>query len=180
MDALEFYESFLAAHGDDPNVRYETARTGYRVGSIHWLIGDFNRVEAPVRKAIGLLDDLIAAAPRDPAYRIDLARCRTLLAQVYDWSHRRPQALVERRKAVAEHEKVAADHPDRPVYRRLLATSHCNLGLGLSTESETQFDEGEKHLRKALSVWKQVQVDFPTYPRIAPSSPTFICGSAMS
>ena len=74
-DALEFYESFLAAHGDDPTVRHETARTGYRVGSIHWLIGDFDRVEAPVRKAVGLLDDLIAASPREPAYRLDLARC---------------------------------------------------------------------------------------------------------
>ena len=164
VDALEFYESFLAAHGDDPTVRHETARTGYRVGSIQWLIGDFNRVEAPVRKAVGLLDDLVAASPREPDYRLDLARCHTLLAQVYDWSHRRPQALVERRKALAQHEKVAADHPDLPLYRRLLATSHCNLGLGLTTESETQFAEGEQHLRKALTVWKQVQVDFPDLP----------------
>ena len=61
-DALEFYESFLAAHGDDPNVRHETARTGYRVGSIHWLIGDFNRVEAPVPKS------------RRPARRFDRRR----------------------------------------------------------------------------------------------------------
>jgi eukaryotic-like serine/threonine-protein kinase len=163
-DALKFYESFLAAHGDDPTVRHETARTGYRVGSIHWRIGDFNRVEAPVRTAVNLLDELVADSPRDPDYRLDLASCHTLLAQVYDWSHRRPQALVERRRALAQHAKVAADHPEVPLYLRLLATSHCNLGLGLSTESETQFDEGEQHLRKALAVWRQVQVDFPDLP----------------
>ncbi|ODU02306.1 MAG: hypothetical protein ABS79_00680 [Planctomycetes bacterium SCN 63-9] len=160
-DALEFYQDFLAVHGDDPEVRYEAARAAHRVGSIHELIGQHHKVETPLRQAIGLLDKLVADAPREAAYRADLAECHSDLGAVFGISHRTREAIEERRLALAQYEQLVKDHPDDPAYRRKLASRRCNLGMQLSTNGEKQFQEAERHLRTALAAWEQIRANSP-------------------
>ena len=160
-DALAFYEQFLSAHGDDSDVKHEAARASYRVGSIYFGLGHFDRVEKPVRQAAKLLEYLIGASPTEPRYRLDLADCHALLARLYAWSHMRDQDVAERRMALDQHRKIAADHPGVPAYLRKLASSHGNLGVGLSAAGAKQFDEAERHFREALKIWERLQSDFP-------------------
>jgi serine/threonine protein kinase len=163
-DALEFYQDFLATHGDDPGVRHEAARAAHRVGSIYELIGQNDKVEKPLKQAVGLLDKLVADAPREAAYRVDLAECHSDLGAVLGISHRTRESIEERRMALAQYERLVRDHPEEKAYQRKFASRQCNLGLALSTEGETQYQEAERHLRASLDAWGRYQKGVPSRP----------------
>ena len=163
-NALEFYQDFLTTHGEDPAVQYEAARAAFRVGSIQQLIGHLDKVEKPLKQAIGLLDRLVAASPENATYRAELAECHSDLGQVYGFTHRTSEGIQERRVAISQYEKLVRDHPENGDYRRKLASRVCNLGLSLSAGGETQFKEAEPHLRAALAMWNHIQADPPKLP----------------
>ncbi len=163
-DALEFYQGFLAEHGDDPEVRFEAARAAHRVGSIYFLIGDYEKVERPMKEAIELLDPLIAASPGETSYRVESAESHSDLGQLFNMTHRSADGIVERRKTLERYEKLVVDLPENATFRRRLASTRCNLGLCLSADGETQFEESERHLRASLAEWKQIQADLPGLP----------------
>jgi serine/threonine protein kinase/Tfp pilus assembly protein PilF len=75
---------------------------------------------------------------------------------------RREEARPEYERAAAIREKLVADFPAVPDYRRDLARSHNNLGnlladLGKGAEAEQQF-------RKALAIQEKLAADFPAVP----------------
>src|SRR5262249_52447047 len=67
QEALKFYQEFLGENGNDPEVRFETARAWMRVGDIYWLtrrgLGQGSQEEPPLRQAIALLVPLVTALP---------------------------------------------------------------------------------------------------------------------
>jgi serine/threonine protein kinase/Tfp pilus assembly protein PilF len=163
-DALAFYQGFLAARRDRPEVRFEVARAALRVGFIREAIGDFGQAKGPAAQATALLEALVAADPSHAAYRLELAEAHTLLAQLLDVEHQKPAAIEHRRAALAQVEAVVARNPANPAYRRRMAGLRCNLGLGLSTEGTTEFAEAETHLRAALAIWERVRAEYPDTP----------------
>jgi tetratricopeptide (TPR) repeat protein len=75
------------------------------------------------------------------------------------------EAEVAYRASLAEFNRLKADFPTVPVYRRDLAGTHSNLGhvltiLGRHTEAETAYAE-------ALDVQEELRADFPAVPDYA-------------
>jgi serine/threonine protein kinase len=165
-DALEFYQEFLAAHGDDPELRHEAARAALRVGDIHYSIGQYNRVEKSIRKAIELLGPLVLAHPGEPAYRIDLAKSYSTVAQVYAWAHRMSESLAARRSSLDICKRLVADYPRITAYRIRLASLYCNLGIGLTRQDETWPEEAEQHFRSGIAILAHVQAESPNQPEV--------------
>src|SRR5262249_17991083 len=71
-------------------------------------------------------------------------------------------AEAAHRRAVAIQEKLAADFPTVPAYRRQLAAGHNNLGLLL--ERLGKRPEAAAALRQALAIQEKLAADFPTVP----------------
>ncbi len=76
---------------------------------------------------------------------------------------KRPEADEQHRKALAVREKLVADFPAVPVYRRELAQSHNNLGLLLAELGKGP--EAEEHVRRAQAIQEKLVADFPAVPR---------------
>jgi serine/threonine protein kinase/tetratricopeptide (TPR) repeat protein len=75
---------------------------------------------------------------------------------------RREEARLEYERAAAIQEKLAADFPAVPGYRRNLAQNHGNLGnllTGLGKRAEAQ-----QQYRKALAIEEKLAADFPAVP----------------
>jgi tetratricopeptide (TPR) repeat protein len=66
------------------------------------------------------------------------------------------------RNALPFEEKLVADHPDRPRYRSLLASTLWVLGEGLSLLE--QIGESEQALHRSRDVAEKLAVDFPDVP----------------
>lgn len=166
QDALAFYQAFLAAHRNDPEVKFDAARAAHRIAAIHELLGDLDQVPAPAEQAIRLLGELVDASPHVAEYRLELAESHNLLAECL-YKAKGPtssRCLRERRAAVTHMGVLAATHPRNVQYRQRLASLHCDLGLSLSTKGTTQFVEAETHLRTALTLWDRMRADFPNLP----------------
>jgi tetratricopeptide (TPR) repeat protein len=131
-----------------------------RVASIHKSIGVLEHARAHARRAIALLEELVAASPRAAEYRSELAEGHTLLAEILPIPHGFPG----RRRALAILQGLAVEFPGDPAYRRRVAGLQCNLGLALSSDGATEFAEAEQHLRAALATWDQADADFPGLP----------------
>jgi tetratricopeptide (TPR) repeat protein len=75
---------------------------------------------------------------------------------------RREEARPEYERALAIREKLAADFPTVPDYRRDLAGSHNNLGNLLKDLGKQA--EAEQRYKKALAIREKLVADFPTAP----------------
>jgi tetratricopeptide (TPR) repeat protein len=75
---------------------------------------------------------------------------------------KRAEAEEQYGKALAIQEKLAADFPTVPAYRRHLADSHSNLGNLLKGLGKRP--EAEEQNRKALAIFEKLAADFPTVP----------------
>jgi eukaryotic-like serine/threonine-protein kinase len=163
-DALEFYQEFLKQKSTDPMMRCEAARAYLRVGSILNGFGQPQRGEENQRQAISLLEKLVADFPAETKYREDLALCFETLHYTLASSHQphREEEYIEvTRRAVAEYEKLSADHSTVSKYRHQLASAYTDLGNALSWAHP---QEAEKEFKKAFAVWKQIAIDFPNEP----------------
>ena len=75
---------------------------------------------------------------------------------------KRPEAEEQYRKALAIQEKLVAEFPAVPEYRRDLALSHNNLGILLSGLRKRP--EAEEQYRKALAIQEKLVAEFPAVP----------------
>jgi tetratricopeptide (TPR) repeat protein/tRNA A-37 threonylcarbamoyl transferase component Bud32 len=75
---------------------------------------------------------------------------------------RTEEAMKEDEQALAIREKLAADFPKVPDYRRDLSRSHNNLGIALKPLG--RHAEAEDHWRKALDIQEKLAAEFPTVP----------------
>jgi tetratricopeptide (TPR) repeat protein len=76
---------------------------------------------------------------------------------------RRDEAEAAFRTALAVHEKLAADFPTEPEYRKLLAATRTNLGALLTHQGKR--DEAETAFRAVPAIYEQLAADFPTVPQ---------------
>src|SRR5204863_177228 len=74
----------------------------------------------------------------------------------------RAEAEAAYRAALEIHEKLAADFPAVPDYRKDLAASHINLGLLLA--GLVNRTGAEAAYRAALAIREKLAADFPTMP----------------
>jgi tetratricopeptide (TPR) repeat protein len=98
----------------------------------------------------------------DEASRAVAAEGHFRVAYLWQQLGRREEALPEYEQAVALQEKLAADFPAVPDYRRELAQSHTNLGLLLADLGKRA--EAEQQYRQGLALREKLVADFPAVP----------------
>ena len=75
LDALKFYQKFLARQSDDPVIRRETALAHRRVGRIHYQLGQNQDAVRAYRDAIEMFDALGPALFAEPDFHLVLLDC---------------------------------------------------------------------------------------------------------
>jgi serine/threonine protein kinase/tetratricopeptide (TPR) repeat protein len=123
-------EQLVAADPDNLDLRHDLAVSYNSLSFVEREI-DWARAEESCRRAIGLLETVVAERDDVPSYRADLALCRNnfgaILAHRGDWS----AACDSYRQAIALQEQLQRIAPAVVGYRRELAVSWNNLGQAL-------------------------------------------------
>jgi serine/threonine protein kinase/tetratricopeptide (TPR) repeat protein len=160
VDALQFYQGFLAQKGTDPEMRHETARAYSRVAGIQQMLGHSPEAEAAGRQAVALMKKLVDDLPGVPAYRVDLVEFRASLAYFLNFTLHHEEDAEVRRQVLADAQKLAADFPTVPAYQRRVAYAETDLGNALMMPLG-RLKEAEQHYRQAVAAWKRLEGDFP-------------------
>jgi tetratricopeptide (TPR) repeat protein len=115
--------------------------------------------EAAYRRAVDLLEGLVADYPEVATHRAFLALSQRNLALVLRRQGQRPAAEAAIRKAVERFERLAADHPAVDDYRASLAGCYSILGTVLV--DQRKYSEADAEYRKALAVRDKLVADRP-------------------
>jgi tetratricopeptide (TPR) repeat protein len=154
-EALAFYQGFLSEKADDPDLIRETARAHRRVGDIERLLGKHAEAEDAYRQALALLD-----GAADAAARSDRGKIYALLSEVQSERGRPEQAEQSARSGLAERERLAAEFPDDPRYRREVAEGYNDVGSRLA--GLNQNEKAEQAHRRASKMWEGLVEKYPT------------------
>jgi tetratricopeptide (TPR) repeat protein len=102
-----------------------------------------------------------------PEYRADLAAAHELLSVVFsDSMLRRPQACLDSvLTALAIGQKLAADFPNRPEFRKKVATYLGGVALRYSVDMK-DVRRGEEYFRAALAAWQDIEKEAPNDPGV--------------
>ncbi len=102
-----------------------------------------------------------------PEYRSDLAAAHELLSVIFSDSQlHRPQACLESvLAALAISRKLAADFPNRPEFRKTVATYLGRVAIKYSMDMQDP-RKGEEYFRAALAAWQDIEKEAPNDPDV--------------
>jgi serine/threonine protein kinase len=129
--ALNYYRRSAGETSADPNLRLQTAIAYRRVGAIQAKLGRSAEAQAASRRAIEVLEALVAQQRSVPHYRYELAICEATLGHLFWASGPQDAAAPALRRAVALLERLHADAPGESLYRYELARTQSSLGRTL-------------------------------------------------
>ncbi len=161
-DALRFYQEFLAERGDDPAVRLRTASIQKSVGDIYGLLSRHGDAEGAYRRALDLLEPLVAEFPAVPAYRWELSDCQSRLGVVLGKTGAADKAAAAFQRAAEVLPKVEDQASETPETRRRRAARWNDLGSVL--EDTGRLREAEQAYRRAADLQQQLVDEFPAVP----------------
>jgi serine/threonine-protein kinase len=160
--ALAFYQGFLQERGEEPAIRFETARAYRRVADIHLLLGQHRAAEQAYAQAFALLRRLAKDHPGNASYRYELAKGGRRLGVLLREAGRRKEADTAYREALALLAKLVAEHPDRPTYVQTLALTHNNRGNLL--KDGHHLTAAQKAYQQARTLQERLVARFPAVP----------------
>src|SRR5207249_13606 len=115
--AVPFYQQFAEQEGQDPELRLARGKAYYRLARLRGQMGDREAAEVDHRRALALLEPLVAEFPTMPQYRQALVESHLRLGPLLDVLGRPAEAEGHYRKAFAILEPLVADFPTVPEYR---------------------------------------------------------------
>jgi serine/threonine protein kinase len=127
-EALQFYQRFLQQKANDPRMRAETARAMWRVGSIHYLLGQMDLAEKDYLQGVDFLQNFVKDGSGELPYHNHLASCHNGLANVYLAMGQHEKAREAIKKAIALRREFLAVYPNDRGNQNELAVSFLNLG----------------------------------------------------
>ncbi|MFO1051055.1 MAG: serine/threonine-protein kinase [Planctomycetota bacterium] len=113
------------------------------------------------RRALELMQGVVARAPEDGDRRQELARYHNNLATKLMDSGEPAAAQAQLNEALRQQIRLVADFPAVPSYRVELARSHANSGI-VSTQVDAT--SAEAHFRAALEIQTRLVAEFPEVP----------------
>ena len=131
-------------------VRNDLALTEDALGQLLMELGETRLAEDAFRRALKLLEPLVAAFPTIPRFRETLAKVGNSLGMIEQNDGRWADSETHYRRELAEAERLSQDFPDRPEFRRELARACSNLG-GLLAE-QSRGAEAEPILRRGIAL----------------------------
>jgi serine/threonine protein kinase len=182
--ALSIQKRLAADFPSRPEFRQELARSHNNRGILLRAMGRLPEAEKDYGQALRILKQLAADFPSRPEFRVELARSHNnrgnllratveVLLRLLEPARvtQQQKALAVRRLKEAEqdydqalslYKELAADFPNRPEFRRELASSHNNRGILLNNTGRLK--EAEKDYGQSLSIYRQLAAEFPNQP----------------
>src|SRR5262249_15693906 len=117
-EVLTYYQEFAGERLDDETSRARTAAAAYRVGMIETCLGRREEAVAAFKTARDGYVKLMMDYPTVPAYRFELSRNQNNVASIIDELGKPSQAEEEHRNSLANLEKLVADFPSVPDYKK--------------------------------------------------------------
>jgi serine/threonine protein kinase len=156
--AIASLERARAANGKSNEIRHDVALAADARGLVYLEIGDVSAGGQDFKRALKLLDGLVAEFPTVSRYRESLAKvCNSLGLLEKDSGHlAEAEDLIRRELPLVE--RLAQDYPDRPEHRRELARALYNLGVILMAENRTA--GAEPLLHRAVEVASAIAAKF--------------------
>jgi tetratricopeptide (TPR) repeat protein len=160
--ALPFYEKFARQEGEDPEQAAERGRAYYRLAQVRDLLGEKEKAWSDFRQMETIFAQLAAAHLEVPDYRRYLAlsqfaRARSLTIAGGHYT----EGDELRRLALELQEKLVADCPKVPEYRKELADTHRDLAYIQPGGSVRLAPDWENELRRALALYRDLATELP-------------------
>jgi serine/threonine protein kinase len=148
--AVTALEQARTADGENPEVRNELALAVDARGWINRELGDMPAAERDFRRALELLDKLVAEFPTVPRHREVVAKACNSLGVLEKDTGRLDEAEGHLRRQVSLVRRLAEDFPDRPDYRSILGRALTNFGTVLYQQGHIA--QSEPVLREAIEL----------------------------
>jgi serine/threonine protein kinase len=154
--AIRVYEKLAAMFPGD--YRHSLGGTLSDLALLRWMRGDPKEARQLLQRAIEEQQAASKWNPRHPRCRLFLRNHLAVLANVLASSGEAEEAVKIARRAVDVQEKLVADWPDVPLYRRNLADAYAQLARLLNDRNPR---EAEAVLRQAVAIHEQLIRDLP-------------------
>jgi serine/threonine protein kinase len=161
LKALDFYHELAQQKSADPAIRLGTAEAYRRVGLVRFRFDQYQQAEEAFTQAIGILEPLAAAYPREAAYQAELAFAHFDLGLVLTETKKVREAEQAMRGAIRLLGPLASAYPERRSYRKALAAASNRLGALLHDRSV----QAEKAHAEAIRLCQQLVADNPKDPQ---------------
>jgi serine/threonine protein kinase len=161
--ALPFYRQFGEQEGQDPQLRAARGQAYRRLALIRQDMGDRETAVTDFRRALAILEPLVAEFPAVAEYRLALTDSHHRFGDLLAVLGQRNEAEAEFRQALTIGKQLVADFPTVQVYRVELASSQS--GLGLLLRDLGRLAEAEAQQRQVLALFEKLAADFPTVVR---------------
>jgi eukaryotic-like serine/threonine-protein kinase len=126
---IEQYEGF-GASDSDRRTALALKSDGYRrVGIIRWKLGDLDQALDALRTTEKLQNDMVAAFPEEPTYRMYLGQTITNQASILIGLKRLEESEHRFREALQIYDTLVGEFPKSVPFRESLASCHSNLGV---------------------------------------------------
>ena len=175
--ALELCEKLPPKFANTPECRSSFCQILSLLGSLLVRHGRWTEGQKLVDQAVAGLEKLVADFPKEPGYQLHLADAlkgshEALLGSSLHVEHSfippdvrprgsSPQEAEKRlRRALAIHEKLAADFPTAWYHRSCLG--RCSLSLASLLKDTGRSQEAEQVCRRALELYDKLQAENPT------------------
>ncbi|MDB5335374.1 MAG: pknB 31 [Planctomycetaceae bacterium] len=161
-DALQFYQGFLKEKSDDPVIRYEAGLSNFRIGNLYCFLGDWTEGTDKYRAAIQIFSSLSKSAPKNAAYREQLADSHNRLARALKELHDLDAGMAEYTRSIQLWDALAKDWPDHPLY--LQKSAEVNWEVGSHLKSRYLYSKSTPFFQRKQSLQDEIVRRFPGYP----------------
>ncbi len=164
LEALTFYQRFLAERSDDPVIRRQAAAAYLRVADIELLLGRMTAAGTSFQESLRLMTELVEDQPMDLAVQYDLANAHKRHGIYFAQQGQYGPSEAAYRRALAMVESLHDKEPRNPAFLRLLGDCLNNLGNRLVarhafTDAEAIFERAVQ-AREALVELDPRNVEF--------------------
>ena len=174
-DALAYLDSLAAEASGDPALQRELAEAYARVGSVLGKpyaanLGDTTGALESYQKALRIREALVAADPRNPQNRRELAESHRQVGWQLLSTSQTTGGIEHLTQAVAIYAQLAMEHPEDVAMRTGLARAHNELGSIL--EDHGDLSEALANERRALALLEELIAAAPGDPELRRSLST--------
>jgi serine/threonine protein kinase len=164
-DALEYLDSLAGEANDDPSLQRELATAYEKVGDVQGRtlranMGDTSGAKESYRKALRIRETLVAASPKDPSTRSDLADSYREFGRLLWKTSDTAGGLENARKDLFLREALSAENPTNMQARFSLGVSHADVGEILLEQGVTT--GAAASLGRALTVFEALLAGEPS------------------
>eukprot|EP00913_Durusdinium_trenchii_P028498 g26726.t1 len=157
---LAHYERFVAKQADNPKMLPELAEAFLVISTLSSETpGQFHQALPATRRAMKILQQLVAENPAEEKYQRDLLACHISVGMYHTRSNQAEEGLKAFRQAEDLCRRLVAKSPGSTVYRHHLADVRHSLGLLFFETGKTS--DAFNAVQEALAIRKKLFADDP-------------------